>query len=71
MPLFTATDNGDIISQQLMNDGNHFNDLEGKYGRYNRQRWYNFISKTSRVPLPHDQLDSYIASIGETQVTVN
>ena len=71
VPLVTATDDGDILPQQRMNGGNHFDDLGGTNGRYNRQRWYNFISKTSRVPLPHDQLDSYIASIGETQVTVN
>jgi hypothetical protein len=38
--LVTATDDGDIIPQQLMNGGNHFNDLGGTNGRYNRQRRY-------------------------------
>jgi hypothetical protein len=56
------TDDGDIIPQQLMNGSNHFDDLGGTNGRYNRQRQYNYVSKTTRLPLPRDQLHSYIAS---------
>jgi hypothetical protein len=37
VPLVTATDDGDILPQQRMNGGNHFDDLGGTNGRYNRQ----------------------------------
>jgi hypothetical protein len=64
-----ATDDGHVIPQQLINGGNHFDDLGGANGRYNRQRRYNYASETTRVPLPRDQLHSYIASIGVTRPT--
>ena len=51
-----ATDDGDVIPQQLINGGNHFDDLGGANGRYNRQRRYNYASETTSVPLLRDQL---------------
>ena len=67
VPLVAATDDGDIIPQQLIKGGNHFDDIGGTNGRYNRQQRYNYVSETTRVPLPRNQLHSYIASIGLTQ----
>jgi hypothetical protein len=55
-----------MIPEQLINGSHHFDDLGGINGRYNRQWRYNFVSKTTREPLPRDQLHSYIASIGVT-----
>jgi hypothetical protein len=42
-------------------------DLGGTNGRYNRQRRYNYVSETTRLPLPRNKLHSYIASIGVTR----
>jgi hypothetical protein len=70
IPLVTATDKGDVIPEQLINGGHHFDDLGGINGRYNRQRRYNYVSKTTSVPLPpRDQLHSFVASIGVTRPT--
>ena len=71
VPLVAAAtaDDGDVIPQQLINGGNHFDDLGGVNGRYNRQRRYNYASETKRVPLPRGQLHLYIASIGVTRPT--
>jgi hypothetical protein len=69
IPLVTATDNGDVIPEQLINGGHHFDDLGGINGRYNRQRRYNYVSEATSVPLPRDQLHSYVASIGVTRPT--
>ena len=62
-----ATDKGDVIPEQLKNGGHHFNDLGRINSRYNRHWRYNCVGKTSRVPLPRDQLRSYIALIGVTR----
>ena len=69
VPLVTVTDNGDVTPQQLINGGNHFDDVGGTNGRYNMQRRYNYVSESTRVPLPRDQLHSYVASIGVTRPT--
>ncbi len=69
IPLVTETDNGDVISEQLIDGGHHFDDLGGINGRFNRERRYNYASKTTRVPLQHDQLHSYLALIGVTRLT--
>ena len=58
-----------VIPQQLMHGGHHSDDVGGTSGRYNRQRRYNYVSETSSVSLPRDQLHSYIASIGVTRPT--
>jgi hypothetical protein len=59
----------DLIPEQLLNGGNHFDDVGGYAGRNNMQRRYNYVSETDGVALPHDQLHSYIASNGVTQPT--
>jgi hypothetical protein len=65
VPLVAAAtaDDGDVIPQQLIDGGNHFDDLGGI------NDCYNYASETNRVHLPHDQLHSYIASIGVTRPT--
>ncbi|KAI2501607.1 DDE superfamily endonuclease [Fragilaria crotonensis] len=60
----------DLIPEQLLDGGNHFDDLGGHTGRYNMQRRYNYISEqTDGVALPRDRLHSYIESIGVTRPT--
>ena len=59
----------DLIPQQLLDGGNHFDDVGGYAGRYNMQRRYNYISETDGVLLPRDRLHSYISSIGFTRPT--
>lgn len=55
--------NHSVTPQQLMDGGNHFDDI-GSMGRYNRQRRYNYISETQGIPLPRDRLHSLVASAG-------
>jgi DDE superfamily endonuclease len=69
VPLVTVTHDGGVTPQQLLNGGNHFDDLGGIPGQYNRQRRYNYMSERNRVPMPRDQLHSYIVSRGLTRPT--
>jgi hypothetical protein len=59
----------DVIPEQLLDGGNHFDDMGGTVGRHARQRRYNHISETTGVQLPRDRLHDYIASIGVTRPT--
>jgi hypothetical protein len=63
----SSADNEDVLPTQLLHGGEHFDDIGGMIGRYNRQRRYN--RSTTSVPLPRDQLHSYVASIGITRPT--
>ena len=60
--------NGGIAPRQLLDGGNHFDDI-GLSGRYNRQRrGYNYISENEGTPLPQDrQHDFLVASAGLTR----
>jgi hypothetical protein len=70
VPLVAAGDSRqDLIPDQLLDGGNHFDDVGGYAGRYNMQRRYNYISETDGVALPRDRLHSCIASIGVTRPT--
>ena len=69
VPLVTATAEGDVIPQQLMNGGEHYDDIGGVPGRYNRQRRYNYASVIDSVPLPRDQLHSYVRAQNITRPT--
>jgi hypothetical protein len=70
VPLVAPADSRqDLLPEQLLDGGNHFDDVGGYAGRHNMQRRYNCFSKTDGVALPRDQLHSYIASIGVTQPT--
>ena len=62
--------NQDVIPEQLLDGGNHFDDVGGHAGRRNMQRRYNYISATDGVPLPRDRLHSHIADIGVTRPTL-
>jgi hypothetical protein len=59
----------DVIPQQLLAGGNHFDDVGGYARRYDMQRRYNYMSETDGVLLPSDRLHSYISSIGFTRQT--
>ncbi len=62
----SSANNEDVLPTQLLHGGEHFDDIGGMIGRYNRQRGYN---RNTSVPLPLDQLHSHVASIGITQPT--
>jgi DDE superfamily endonuclease len=61
----------EVIPEQLMHVGHHFNDIGGQAGFRNRQRRYDYMSRTDGVPLPRDQLHSLVASIGLTRPTLH
>ena len=74
VPLVTTGDSQessghDVVPEQLLDGGNHFDDIGGVNGRYNRQRRYNTISENAGVALPRDRLHSYVAAIGVTRPT--
>ncbi len=60
----------DVVPEQLLDGGNHFDNIGGVNGRYNRQQRYNTISENAGVALPRDRLHSYVATIGETRPTL-
>jgi hypothetical protein len=52
-----------VSPRQLLDGGSHFDDI-GVNGRYNRQRRYNYLSKSTGMPLPRDRLHSHILDTG-------
>ena len=60
----------DVVPEQLLDGGNHFDNIGGVNGRYNRQQRYNTISENAGVALPRDRLHSYVATIGVTRPTL-
>jgi hypothetical protein len=73
VPLVTITDSRltseDVVPEQLMDGGNHFDDVGGMNGRYNRQRRYDYISRVNGTALPRERLHSHIAATGLTRPT--
>ena len=71
VPLVTTnlrlSDNDVPVPEQLINGGNHFDDIGGGVGRYNRQRRYNYISRVNGTALPRERLHSHIETIGLTR----
>jgi hypothetical protein len=59
-------DGSDVAIQQLIDGGNHFDDI-GYHRRHIRQLRYNYMSENEGQPLPRDQLHSMVASAGLTQ----
>ena len=58
--------NLDVAPQQLLDGGNHFDDI-GQNGRYNRQRQYEYVSQREGSALPRDILHSLVADAGLTR----
>ena len=54
--------NNDVVPEQLLHGGHHFDDIGGAVGRRNRQRRY--VYEADGVKLPREALHSYIESIG-------
>ena len=65
-----SANNDEVIPEQLMHVGHHYDDVGGHTGFRNMQRHYNYMSNTDGVPLPRDQLHSLVATIGLTQPTL-
>jgi hypothetical protein len=59
---------GGITPRQLLHGGNHFDDVAVN-GRYNRQRRYNYMSRSTGIPLPSERLHSHIVHTGLTRPT--
>ena len=57
----------DVVPEQLLHGGHHFDDIGGAVGRRNRQRRYEYNSEVDRVLLPREALHSFIESIGVTR----
>lgn len=57
--------NNDVVPEQLLHGGHHFDDIGGAVGRRNRQRRY--VYEADGVQLPREALHSYIESIGVTR----
>ena len=61
---------GAVTPRQLLDGWNHFDNI-GLNGRYNRQRYYNYISEVAGIALPCDRLHcSFVDSIGLTRPTL-
>jgi hypothetical protein len=58
-----STGNNNVIPEQLMDGGHHFDDIGGIRGRYN------YISTVNGTPLPRERLHSHVESIGLTRPT--
>ena len=56
-----------VVPEQLMGGGHHFDDMGGAVGRHNLQRRYNRTSQMNGVPLPRERLHHHIESIGVTR----
>jgi len=56
----------DVVPEQLLDGGNHFDDL-GYRGRYNRQRRYEYMSAQSSTPLPRERLHDLVCDAGLTR----
>jgi hypothetical protein len=75
LPLVAITDsrlndnNNVLVPEQLMDGGNHFYDIGGMHGRYNRQRRYDYISRINGSALPRERLHSHIETVGLTRPT--
>ena len=61
VPTDHSDSNGRITPRQLLDGGNHFDDIAGIIGRYNRQQRYNYISKIEGTPLPQDRLHDLVS----------
>ena len=57
-----------LTPRQLLDGGNHFDDI-GFNGRYNRQRRYNYTSRSTGIPLPRERLHAHVADTGLTRPT--
>ena len=55
-----------VTPDQLIDGGNHFDDLEYR-GRYNRQRRYDYLSSLSNIPLPRERLHNLVGDAGLTR----
>jgi hypothetical protein len=66
VPAPGAQSTSDVIPDQLLDGGNHFDDL-GYRGRYNRQRRYDYMSTQSRTPLPRERLHDMVHDAGLTR----
>ena len=61
----------DVAPRQLMDGGNHFDDMIGQSCRYNRQqRQYDYASRTEGRALPRDILHSLVTDAGLTRPTI-
>ena len=56
-----------ITPQQLLDGGNHFDDVGGTHGRNIRQLRYNYMARTQDIALPRDVMHSLVASAGLTR----
>ena len=59
----------DVIPDQLLNGGNHFDDLEYR-GRYNQQRRYNYLSSQYNSALPRKRLHGLVCAAGLTRPNI-
>ena len=50
--------------QQLLDGGNHFDDIGGNAGRRNRQRRFDYLADSQAIALSRDRLHSLVASVG-------
>ena len=72
VPLVTAQDSQstcEVVPEQLLDGGHHFDNIGGVNGRCNRQRRYNYMTATDGTPLQRDRLHSQVASTGLTRPT--
>jgi hypothetical protein len=56
----------DVIPDQSLDGGNHFDDL-GYRGRYNQQRLYEYMSAQSNTTLPRERLHDLVCDAGLTR----
>lgn len=69
VPTLNSESGRDVAPQQLLDGGNHFDDV-GQNGRYNRQRQYDYVSRSEGRALPRDRLHSLVADAGLTRPTI-
>ena len=58
-----AQSGNDVVPEQLLHGGHHFDDIGGTVGRQNRQRWYEYNSEADGILLPREALHSYTGRV--------
>lgn len=69
VPVQTENASRNVVPEQLVGGGHHFDDVGGSAGRHNLQRRYNYVSQVDGVPLPRERLHQHIELIGLTRPT--
>ena len=69
VPVQTENACQNVVPEQLVGGGHHFDDVGGSAGRHNLQRRYNYVSQVDGIPLPRERLHQRIELMDLTRPT--